>query len=131
MFPLMQESILRSLKSKVWLDTVLANSRFAKRFAVNLKYKRAKMNFYTRTKSGRVSGGPDLKSSAAYTRRFCNAVLECWERAKSREMRPQTTHASLTELLIDVGYLPPAPLPNRPAPVLRRMTKLKRESYFC
>ena len=89
------------------------------------------MLYYKRSNSGRVSGGPDLKSTAAYTRQFCECVRQCWENAMRKDERPIIKHELLSDLLTAAGFLsvPEATSPPTAArPALRRMTMLGNPS---
>ena len=81
---------------------------------------------YRKSKSGRVSGGPGLKAMAAYTKLFCEAILNAWEGALMDGVGLPHVADSLRELLLNVGFLQPggnAAQCSR-GPSLRRMTRL-------
>ena len=77
---------------------------------------------YRKSKSGRVSGGPGLKATAAYTKLFCEAVLNAWESALKEGVGPPPVAKSLGQLLMKVGFLQPPDCSR--GPTLRRMTRL-------
>ena len=60
-----EASIWRKLDSKRWIWPLLFEARFAKGVARKRKLARKKLCVYKKSKSGRVSGGPDLKATAA------------------------------------------------------------------
>ena len=90
---------------------------------MKLHEKKRNLQVYVRTNSGRVTGGRDLKDTAAYTRPFCLAVCACWEGVFEQRAVPVQTHATLADLLVEVGFVPPRPELSV-VPRLRRMTML-------
>ena len=127
-----QDAILRSLKSKLWVPELVRRSRFTKLLAIKLQEKRRNLQVYVRTNSGRVTGGKDLKATAAYTRKFCLAVCACWETVFMERAVPVQRHAMLADLLVEAGFFPAseALAAASPVPTLRRMTMLDLESIM-
>ena len=89
---------------------------------------------YTRSKSGRVSGGPGLAKTAAYTKQFCEAILAVWEKTLMDGKGPPVVSSSLTSLLCTVGFIPEETIHKYDAarrPALRRMTPPAISWNFC
>ena len=105
---------------------MIVNAKFARRFAIKQKEKVKNMQVYKRTASGRVNGGPDLRATAAYTKRFCQAILDSWERACRDATVPKLAFGNLSDLLAATGFLPSssASSTSSATPQLRRMTTL-------
>ena len=114
----------------------MAQARFSRRFAIKLKQKKRNLKVYKRSASGRVSGGPDLAATAAYTTLFCKAVLACWEEALHKNHLPELLYETLEDFLVSAGFLEARAVVTMhdasatpPVPPLRRMTKLVQR--FC
>ena len=99
-----EASIWRKLDSKRWIWPLLFEARFAKGVARKRKLARKKLCVYKKSKSGRVSGGPDLKATAAYTAVFCQEVCRIWQDAWSKGLRPEQYYDSMEDLLQDCGF---------------------------
>ena len=134
-----EASIWRKLESKTWIWPLLFEARFAKGVARKRKLARKKLCVYKKSKSGRVSGGPDLKATAAYTSVFCQEVCRIWQDAWSKGLLPEQHYGSMEDLLQDCGFFgsssiaasasaaPSSSSANQDSevgPQLRRMSKL-------
>ena len=95
--------------------------------------RRIREQAYKKSKSGKVSGGPALRETAAYTYGFGIAVCEAWEKSRLTEVLPERIHDSLAALLNACGFFgaldleTPAAKLSAPRPQLRRMTYLSLE----
>ena len=135
-----EAAIWRELDTKRWIWPLLFEARFAKGVARKRKLARKKLCVYKKSKSGRVSGGPDLKATGAYTSVFCQEVCKIWQDAWSKGLLPKQRYDSMEDLLRDCGFFgsssiaasasaaPSSSSANQDssevAPRLRRMSKL-------